>query len=163
VSRFSDEAIRAVVAKARFSEPGAAEHIANTLIKRRDKVVGHWLTGVNPLVDPRLSAEGALSFENAAAAAGVAPAASGYVITWSRFDNATGAAAGPSVETKSTSTTAMAPAAVLRDSEYVTAAVSTIHPDYPAWASAVTFTFRRAGQAWQAVGLDRIVPPRVGK
>ena len=54
VARFSDDAIRAVVAKARYSEAGAAEHITATLIKRRDKVLRAWLTGVNPLVDARL-------------------------------------------------------------------------------------------------------------
>ena len=56
VAKFSDEAIRAVVAKARYSEPGAAEHITATLIKRRDKVLRAWLTGVNPLVNARLGA-----------------------------------------------------------------------------------------------------------
>jgi hypothetical protein len=46
VARFSDDALRAVVAKARFSEPGAADHVLATLIKRRDKVVrtSVWLT-----------------------------------------------------------------------------------------------------------------------
>ena len=39
VARFSDEAIRAIVAKARYSDPRAADHIAATLIKRRDKVL----------------------------------------------------------------------------------------------------------------------------
>ena len=39
VARFSDETIRAIVAKGRCSEPGAAEHLATTLIKRRDKVL----------------------------------------------------------------------------------------------------------------------------
>ena len=54
VSKFSDEAIRAVVAKARYSEAGAADHITSTLIKRRDKVLRAWLTGVNPLVNARI-------------------------------------------------------------------------------------------------------------
>ena len=54
VSRFSDEAIRAVVAKARYSDARAAAHLTETLIKRRDKVLKTWLTGVNPIVDPVL-------------------------------------------------------------------------------------------------------------
>jgi hypothetical protein len=40
VSRFSDEVLREVVAKARYSEPGAADHVTRTLIERRDKVAG---------------------------------------------------------------------------------------------------------------------------
>lgn len=55
VARVPDEAIRAIVAKARYSEPGAADHIVDTLIARRDKVLRAWLTGVNPLADRTLS------------------------------------------------------------------------------------------------------------
>src|SRR5688572_28855871 len=51
VAKFSDETIAAIVRKARYNEPGAAEHITATLIKRRDKVLRRWLTGVNPLAD----------------------------------------------------------------------------------------------------------------
>ena len=51
VSRFSDDAIRAVVAKARYSDPRASEYITSTLIMRRDKVLRTWLAGVNPVVD----------------------------------------------------------------------------------------------------------------
>ena len=94
VAKFSDEAIRAIVAKARYSEPAAAEYISDTLIKRRDKVLKTWLTGVNPIVDPRLSASGTLTFENAAVGAGVATAPTAYVLTWSKFDNATGTQCG---------------------------------------------------------------------
>ena len=74
VSRFSDEAIRAVVAKARYRDARAAEYIASTIIKRRDKVVRHWLTGVNPIVDPTLGPDGMLTFRNAAVDAGLSSA-----------------------------------------------------------------------------------------
>ena len=92
VARFCDEAIRAVVAKARYSEPGAAEHITSTLIKRRDKVLRTWLTGVNPLVNARIGSDGVLTFENAAVDAGIAKPPQSYRLEWSRFDNATGTA-----------------------------------------------------------------------
>ena len=39
VAQFSDEPIRAIVAKARYSDPAATEYIATTLIARRDKVL----------------------------------------------------------------------------------------------------------------------------
>jgi hypothetical protein len=163
VARFSDEAIRAVVAKARFTEPGAADHIASTLITRRDKVLRAWLTGVNPLADPRL-AGGVLTFENAAVAAGVATSPTEYVVAWSRFDNATGTTSGPGVETRAAAPRVPAPAAVLDGSQFVRAAVRTVHPERPEWNNPVTFTFRRAGEGWEAVGLDRTVstptPPR---
>jgi hypothetical protein len=161
VARFSNEAIRAIVDKAHYSEPGAADHIVNTLIKRRDKVLAAWLTAVNPLAEPRLGTDGTLTFENAALAARVASPPASYVLTWSRFDNASGAATGSPVETQATDTRAAAPPAILQGAAFVRVAVRTVHRDYPHWDAPVTFTFRRAGDAWQAVGLDRTVPPVV--
>ena len=61
------------------------------LIKRRDTIGRAYLTAINPIVDPRLDAAGALTFENAAVAAGVARGAGRPIApSWSRFDNATG-------------------------------------------------------------------------
>ncbi len=48
------------------------ERLPTTLIKPRDKVLKTWLTGVNPIVNPKLTADGALTFENAAVTASVA-------------------------------------------------------------------------------------------
>jgi hypothetical protein len=157
VSKFSNDAIRAIVGKAQYSEPGAADHIAATLIKRRDKVLRAWLTGVNPLVDPRLEADGSLTFENAAIAAGVASQSASYTLSWSAFDNATGTATGPAQETRSQAPTAAAPTGLLTNASFVRVAVRTAHPDYPAWNEPVTFTFRKGNDRWQIVGLDRTV------
>ena len=159
VARFSDDAIRAIVAKGRYTEPGAADHIATTLIKRRDKVLRAWLTAVNPLVEPRLGNDGVLTFENAAESARVASRTSRYTLTWSRFDNAANTSSA-SVETTASDARATAPASVLTGAEYVTVAVRTAHPDYPIWAAPVTFTFRRVPNGWQTVGVERSVPPR---
>jgi len=159
VARFSDEAIRAIVAKGQYTEPGAADHIATTLIKRRDKVLRAWLTGVNPLTEPQLSGDGSLTFRNEAVAARVSSPASRYAFAWSRFDNATGSTSG-TVETSTTEARATAPSAVLNGAQFVSVAVKTSHPDYPGWEAPVTFTFRRVSNGWQPVGIDRTVPPR---
>jgi hypothetical protein len=155
VSKFSDQTIRAIVAKARFSEPGAADHVASTLITRRDKVLHAWLTGVNPLVDPRLGTDGVLTFENAAVAAGVTTPPASYTLTWSRFDNATGTAVGDPQETRATEPRAAAPATLL-GGDFITVAVRTTHAQQPAWNTPVTFTFRKTDKGWQTIGLDRI-------
>ena len=160
VARFSDEAIRAVVTKARYSEPGAAEHIVTTLIKRRDKVVREWLPAVNPLVDARLGNDGVLTFENAAVAARIASAPGRYTFAWSRFDNAANATVGKPVETTATEPRTTAPPAVLNDAQFVSVSVKTSHPGHPVWELPVTFTFRRAATGWQTVGVDRAVQAR---
>jgi hypothetical protein len=160
VARFSDDAIRAIVARARYSERGAGEHIANTLIKRRDKVLRAWLTGINPLADAKLGNDGILVFENSAVAARVAAPATRYTLAWSRFDNATNATTGAPVETTATETRATAPPAILNGASFVSVAVRTTHPEYAVWDMPVTFTFRRVSNGWQAVGVERAVPPR---
>jgi hypothetical protein len=80
-----------VVRKTEYGEPGAAEHVTNGLINRRDKILRTWRTGLNPLADPRIHRGGRLSFEDAAVAAGVAAAPGEYTLTWSRCDEASGA------------------------------------------------------------------------
>ena len=157
VSRFSNEAIRAIVGKAQYSEPGAADHITATLIKRRDKVLRSWLTPINPLVNAKLDAGGMLTFENAAVAAGVATPKASYILTWSAFDNATGSTAGRQEETRATEPRASAPAAILEGARFVRVAVRTAHPDHSAWDAPVSFTFRRTDNGWQTVGVDRTV------
>jgi hypothetical protein len=83
-------------------------------------------------------------------------------LTWSRFDNATGATS-QSVEggiVADTGGVVEGPIRIetpkpLLDSAFLRVSVRTIHPDYPAWSNPVTFTFRRAGTQWETVGLDR--------
>ncbi|NOT25361.1 MAG: hypothetical protein HOP16_04590 [Acidobacteria bacterium] len=155
VARFSDEAIRAIVAKGHYSDPEAARYIADTLIKRRDKVLKTWLTGVNPIVNPRLTVSGALTFENAAVAAGVATTPTAYVLTWSKFDNATGTTVGDTQEVRVTEARGDVPAAIAQGAEFVSVAIRSIHPDFPDWQAPVNVYFRKAADGWQPVGLDR--------
>ena len=75
VMAFTDDMIRAAVKTGRYSDAAAEKHIADTLIARRDAIGRSWLTDVNPVIDPALDASGALTFKNAAVAAGVAKTA----------------------------------------------------------------------------------------
>jgi hypothetical protein len=167
VARFSHEAIRAVVAKARYSEVGAADHIASTLIKRRDKVLRAWLTGVNPVTEPTISEDGRLTFLNAAANAGVASPMASYVLTWSELDNSTGAAKGQAVqqtvEGDTDKVSVQAPPAVLAVAAFVQVEIVTTHQEFPAWRAPVTMTFRREAGGWRHVGLVRAESSPPGK
>jgi hypothetical protein len=158
VSRFSDDMIRAIVAKARYTDPRATEYMVATLMKRRDKVLRTWLNGVNPVVDPALQADGTLTFANAAVSAGVAAAPERYTLQWFRFDNATDTRteAGPPVTV--TAASAPAPAAVLdaaRPGDYIGVTITATHPTERAWVKPATFYFRRTADGWQWVGAER--------
>jgi hypothetical protein len=155
VARFTPGDIRAVVEKARYSDARATDYITATLAERRRRVLRAWLTPVNPLVDFALDQDGALTFGNAAVAAGVADAPLRHIIRWSRFDNATGGVR-ETVETEAVDTGSSAPASILAGAPFVQVEVAAQHPQHPAWARPVVVHFRRDGSRWTLVGLRRL-------
>lgn len=155
ISRIPDEAVRAIVGTARYSDPRASEYMVETLLARRAKVLMAWLNGTNPVVNVSLSAEGSLSFENASEEAGMEKAAERYTVQWSRFDNASSTHSPVGELQTITSRTAQAPPAVMT-ADYVAATIRAYHPDQPAWQHPLIAYFRRAPDAsWSLVGLER--------
>ncbi|MBL8136531.1 MAG: hypothetical protein JNL48_07915 [Acidobacteria bacterium] len=149
-----DDAIRAVVDTAEYSERGAANYLADVIIARRDKIGLQWLTGLNPLADFALDASGTLTFTNVAVDTRRAAAPEGYEIVWAAFDNATGRSTPVGSPVSVTAARAEAPAAVLGD-DFVEAAVHTRHQAYAGWRRPVVVHFRREGQGWTVVGIRR--------
>ena len=155
VARFSDDAIRAIVDQVKFDDPRAGEHITRVLIERRNAIARVWLNGVNPVVDPRLAADGTLTFGNAAVAAGAATPGSGYTVSWSKFDNGSGKAEATGAEMRVTQERATAPSGLLAGAEFVMATIRGEHPDHPGWRQPVEVYFRRAAAGWDTVGVIR--------
>ncbi|MEO8259531.1 MAG: hypothetical protein ABI868_19445 [Acidobacteriota bacterium] len=156
VSKFSDAMVRGVVAKAQYSDPKATDYITATLIKRRDKVLAAWLNQVNPVVDVTLDGTGALTFRNAAVDARAAAPADSYAIRWFRLDNAADVRTDVGAQVTVTDLRAAAPPGLLNGAgEYVGLTMTATHPKQPGWARPATFYFRRAGGAWQTVGVER--------
>jgi hypothetical protein len=155
VARFSEKEVRAVVEKAQYSDPNATDYLVRTLMLRREKVLRTWLNKVNPVVDPILSADGALALTNAAVDAGVATPAESYSRQWFAFDNATDTKtnAGDAVVTPSLS--ARAPAPLLTGHDYIGVTITTAHPTQKDWAKPATFYFRREVTGWKWVGAER--------
>jgi hypothetical protein len=100
VMQFSDEAIRAVVGSAQYSDPKAAEWVVRCLIERRNKI-GRAFFGSLPL-DNFSVRDGKLTFDDLAVKHGFREPQP-YTIAWSSFDNAANrkspiaGAAGPTV------------------------------------------------------------------
>jgi hypothetical protein len=155
IAAFSGELIRAAVRTGEFSDPAAERHLGDVLIKRRDKIASTYLTAINPIVDPRLDANG-LTFANAAFDAGVVTGAPTYRAAWMRFDNATG-------ETTFLAATQSATTAVAPPRNLPTAPGTFIEVDlsidmarYPTWRRPIRTWFRRGSEAWMLVGLERL-------
>jgi len=157
VAAFSDDLIRAAVHTGEYSDPAAEKYLADVLIKRRDKVTRLYLSAVNPIVNPRLDANGRLTFENAAFAADASGAAATYRASWFLFDNATGERQSLS-ETQSRTTTIEAPRGVLptTSGSFVGADVAVESEGHPTWRRPVRVYFRRSATAWTLVGLERL-------
>jgi len=154
VAAFSDEAVAAIVARAKYTDPRATSYITQALIKRRNKIAKVWLNAVNPLVDFELSATGELTFQNAAVRAGASTPGTGYTVQWGSFDNVTDSQRAVGGEETVTAGRARMPAA-LDASQFVVVTVRAHHPEHPAWNQPVRAYFRKQAAGWQTVGIDR--------
>ena len=153
IARFDEPAVRAIVAKGRYTDPAAADYVVKTLMERRAKILRVWLNGVMPLVDPVLDGSG-FTFRNAAVDAGVAPSAVAYDVTWYAFDNASGVhrRAGDTVRVAPNQRLALP--ASLQNEPFVMAAVSADGADAN-WRKPARVYFRKQGSGWKLVGLER--------
>jgi hypothetical protein len=155
VMAFSDEMIRAIVKTGGYSDAAAERHLAEVLIKRRDRIGQAYLSAVMPIVDPALSEARALTFRNAATDAGVARAPARYLAVWFAFDNATSETRRIG-ETAATEPRLMAPEGLpAADGAFVRVDVSATSAEHSAWATPARVYFRRASGAWSLVGLER--------
>jgi hypothetical protein len=154
VMAISDEAIRAVVESAEYSDQGAANYMGDVIIARRDKVGLQWLTGVNPLSGFALDESGTLTFTNVAFTTERASAPEGYELSWATFDNATGTSTRVGAATPTTEARAVAPREAL-GGPFVEVAIQTRHAAFPTWRRPVVVHFRRAGSGWTHGGVRR--------
>ena len=158
VSKFSDEAIRAVVEKAAYSDPAATDYITKTIIARRNKVVAAWINQVCPVVDAALSADGTVTFANAAVDAKAATPPERYELKWFKFDNTTDERTPVGEPVTASSGSARVPDGLLSNA-FVGLSVTAVHAGQPGWATPSTFFFRRGRSGtsgdWMLVGVER--------
>ena len=153
VAAFTPDAITRIVEKAQFSDPKVVDHVIGTLLRRRELILRAWLTGVNPIVEPRIESGGTLRFDNAAVAAGVAEAPVRYELSWFRFDNATGVPGAAGVAQTVGTPAASVPARELEGAEYAGVEIRTVDP--AASRARVRVYLRSNGAGWNVVGLER--------
>jgi hypothetical protein len=152
VSKFSDEAIRAIVREGEFRAPEAEAHLANVIIQRRDKVLARYFRDLNPLADFRLApAEpGVLAFTNHGEDARLGQV-DAYEYQWFALDNDTGRleALAPAARTRHRSIPL--PAA---KPPHLKVRIRTFAPGVEAWKKAVD-VFLRTGGVPTVVGVER--------
>jgi hypothetical protein len=157
VMRFTDEMIRAMVACGEYEDPAAEEHVAKTLIARRDKTVKYWLAQINPVDGFEvMSASGGghqLQFTNLGVEAGLAGEC-GYGYAWHTFGNETGVYQAIGAPGISPQTSVQIPAS---NAEFLMVKLSSSCPDQPKWTSEV-HVYLRNGPVPEVVGIERLDP-----
>jgi hypothetical protein len=158
VMAFTNEMIRAMVETGQYTDESAAKLLAEVLIQRRDKIGKAYLNAINPVANFALDVSGALSFENAAVAAGVATEPSaGYAVSWASFDNTTGQVSPIGSPTTTTNRRAAAPPGLpSAPGAFVKVQIAAVKPFEPSWAIPVDVYFRRAASGWTLVGVNRL-------
>jgi hypothetical protein len=81
----------------------------------------------------------------------------GYEISWFRFNNATGQSESLGPAMTSIAGPFPPPAALPRaDDAFVRVSIRAIEPDHAAWKVPVEVYFRRSGENWTLVGVERM-------
>jgi hypothetical protein len=162
-SRFSNEAIAAVVDAGRLSNPAAAKYLTDVIIRRRDKVVAYWIARTNPLDHFEVHQAGnqaELTFDNAAIRLRAADPGASYRVRWAALDNLRGAGQpiGPEVETDQMRAAIPAAAWGPPDASgfrYATVSIATVHRGFPHWTGPVRVTVRDRTSSIDVVGIER--------
>ena len=162
-ARFSDQMIKSIVEVARLSDPDAAAYLADVIIRRRDKVVAHWLTGTNPL--DRFTAERRdgrvdVTFEHAAIRHGLANNTANYMVNFAALDNMTGAETIDGVAVTTSNPSFAVPSSAWGPTDaagfrYAIASIRTLQDGYPLWVQPVRITLRARGEAVEVVAVER--------
>ena len=158
VAAFNEEMIRAIVKTGQYSKPTDEKVLADVLVQRRDKIARTYMGAINPLTDFALSADGRLSFKNAAVDAGAGkPPANGYQAVWSSYDNAADTASAIGSPTTTSGLDVQGPSGLpSATGAFVRIAVAGVGAEQPAWNQPVDVYFRRTAAGWQLVGVDRL-------
>jgi hypothetical protein len=156
LSAMTPEVLRAAVHAGEFGDRNAEDFLVRALGERRDAILRAYLTAINPISDPALGADGALTFTNVAVEADVARAPEGYRASWFAYDNATGASR-PIAETSGGTTTLHAPGGLPGvDGAFIKVSLSAIGGDHASWEAPVNAYFRLRDGSWRWVGFERI-------
>jgi hypothetical protein len=146
VMAFSNEDIRAIVEQGEFSNPSVTDYITKVLIARRDFIGKAWFSRIAPLEDFAV-ADGRLHFTDLGQKYGVLPA-SVYSYSWFSFDNLSGRkspVAGVSSDA--------VPENLASSSEGSFMGCTLTDTKQP--HRTVTVVFRRDGDQWKPVGIER--------
>jgi hypothetical protein len=151
----TDEMIRAAVAAGQFGAPDAETFLARAIIERRDAILRAYLPAVNPIANVALSADGTLTFTNAAVDAHVAAPPASYHARWAAFDNATGETSQFADFTARGATLGNADLP-RQPGAYIQVEIAAGEGAPAPWRQPIVVHFTRTTGGWKLIGLQRL-------
>jgi hypothetical protein len=145
MAAFSDDEIRALVKTGEYTDPRAADWIAECLIKRRDRISETLFATVLPLDKFRVT-DGKLGFDDLAASRPRGTARL-YRVQWAKYDPQGHSTALPDAGGRQIPS--------FTDTEYLAATISCHTESGEGCPGPVTVYLRRAASEIQVVGIDR--------
>lgn len=143
---FSNEDIRAIVGQGQFSNPAVTDYITKLLIARRDFIGKAWFSQVAALED-FVVADGKLRFTDLGQKYGVL-SASIYSYSWFSFDNQSGRKSPVAgVSSDAVPATLASPS----DGSFIGCRLTDTKQPH----RTVTVVFRRDGDQWRPIGIER--------
>ena len=151
VAGFSDDMVRAIVSTGQLIDPEAEAYLVETLIERRDEILRHYLSLLNPLDEFRVDpGRGSLTFQNLGMKHGIGTARS-YRYRWFRFDSDSGATEPLTEPRRAADTEIPLPT---ENAGFLMVRIETVSDDKPDWNRQVD-VFIRNGARREVVGIDR--------
>lgn len=153
IVQFTGKMIGGLVKEGRSEDREAERYLVETLIKRRDKIVRHYLERSNPLDDFQIRGSGEsrrIEFKNLAIDSRLASSPS-YRYQWFRFNNETG------VETELSDCQTSSDASLRvpqSDHDPLLLRIGVIGPEQPNWEKDASLYLRTSGTV-RGVGIDR--------
>jgi hypothetical protein len=150
LARVTDKMIRAVVLSGQIANPEASEYLIQTLIKRRDNTLHHYLGVLNPIDQFKLERNPSkLSFSNLGEKVGLG-ADSTYEYRWFRFDNVEGTREPISEKQVTEKNQILLPG---QEAPFLMVRLRTLNQAHESWASAIDVYVRSSD--FKIVGIDR--------
>ena len=152
IAKFTDEMVRGLVSTGEWKDPAAEQYLVQTLLKRRDKILGHYLGQLNPITDFAVverNGRAILTYANLGEKLGLGKAET-YDYQWSSFENGANSASalGP-VEIVGLPELEIPASA----SPYLLVRIKSHSPAHPGWQKPVSVYL--TGSPRRVVGIER--------
>ena len=155
IMRFTREELEAIVETGEYRDSNVAQYFLDVFLQRQAKCGEAGINGTNPLDDFRISGR-YLEFTNLSKAHGFVDSETRYSVSWSLFDNRTGAQeALRSAVTQSETRSELPERPRKGPDAFLMAEIRSLNTDFSQWDAPIAVYLRPVGSSYHLAGIDR--------